>query len=351
MKYLYLILCVGFIMLLSILVGRHFYIANVDTMRVQAESAFNSVLEQELRQKQKLLNDPFSTPNVGLDTVPLVVYITTADGKQRYEVDAEKSKKNISQSYLGRVLQSVSLIKSPLSPDTLNLYWQNALCHFGINAMTSIQISVTDLNRKLTCNESSKNEACISSQFTFVSYIGTRCEVEVVGYLKYTCWMVCLYHWLPFFWNIIAVIFLCCLLYCFFRLKTKPPKIKIVKKEIVHEVVRYAKEVDMVNPQLYYLNKELVFDPKKQLLIYNKEEIKLSSQLSAVLKLFLDAPDYTVTDTDLVKNIWGTKSGATIQNFRSASQRIYDIFEKVNFPIRFIRSEMDKYTLVFLDNQ
>lgn len=338
-------------MILSFLVGRYYYRANVDAMRSQAETAFVDVLRQELNQKRKLLDIPFHTSNIGIDTVSLVVYITSVNGKQKYKVDPAKSKKNISQSRLERDIQSFSLIESPLVPDTLNRYWQTVLYHCGINAMTSIQVSIIDLNRKMSSSGSCKNDACISGQFTFVSYIGNRCEVEVVGHVKYAWWMVYMYHWLPFFWNIITVIFLYFLLYYFFKLRNKPPKMKIIEKEIVREIIRYAKEVEKAKPELYHLSNELVFDSKKQLLIYNKEEVKISSQLSAILKFFLDAPEYTVTDVDLVRNIWGTTHGATIQNFRSASQRLYDVFERVDFSIRFVRTGVDKYTLVFVENQ
>lgn len=351
MKNLYSILCICIILLLSILIGRHYYLKNVDSMRAQAESAFVQVLKQEIGQKTKILDISFHSSISGLDTVPLVVHITTASGKQKFIVDAAKSKKNISQSYIERTLQSIALMENPLIPDTLNCYWQNALYQYGIDAKTSIKVSITDLNNEVSYCESSKNVMSASCLFTFVSYVGNRCEMEVLGSFIYTPWMAFGYECSPFIYILISTAFLCRLLCYVLVLRSKSNKVVIVEKEVVREKIRVAKETEKVKPELYYLNDELIFDSRNQVLINKGERINLSPQLSILLRFFLDAPDYTVTDDDLVRNIWGTTHGATIQNFRSAAQRLYTIFEKVDFPIKFVRVEIDKYALIFINNQ
>lgn len=350
MKYI-LILCICLILLLSILIGRHYYLKNVDSMRAQAESAFVQVLKQEIRQKTKVLDVSFHSSKSGLDTVPLVVHITTASGKQKYIIDAAKSEKNISQSYVERTLQSITLMKNPLIPDTLNCYWQNALYQYGIDAKTSIKISITNLSNEVSCCSSSKNATSSSSQFSYITYIGNRCEVEVIGRINYTWWMVFLYHWSPFLFLSIATILVCFLVLFVLILIKKSNNVVIVEKEVIRDKIRLAKETDKVKPELYYLNDELIFDSRNQILICKDEKINLSPQLSSLLRFFLDAPDYTVTDDDLVRNIWGATHGANIQNFRSAAQRLYIIFEEVNFPIKFARVGYNKYTLILSENQ
>lgn len=351
MKNLYLILCIGAVMIFSFLVGRHFYVANVNAMRTQAESTFVHTLKRELENKMEALNIPYSSFNMKSGTVPLIVYVTTESGKRMYKVDAEKSKKNISQSRLERSLQSVSLVESPLVADTLNQYWWNTLCDCRIYAKTAIRISVTDPDAKISYSGNSPQWKYASCQFTYLSYLGSRCEVEVMGYLKYTWWDACLYNWFPFFWNTIVTIVVFILLFYFFKLRNKSPKVEFIEKEILCEVVRYVKEVNGINSELYHLEDGLMFDSIKHLLIKGKEELKLSPTSSAILKLFLDAPEYTVTDDELIENIWEGISGATIQNFRSAAQRIYNTFGQVGFSVKFIRVGINKYTMVFADPQ
>lgn len=351
MKNVNLLLGIGGVIFVSFLFIIYFYLLNVDTMNAQAETIFVHVLKQELENRRESLNIPYSSFNKGLDTVPLTIHITTEKGKYEYKIDSEKSKINISQNRLERSLQSISLIEYPLSPDTLRASWQSALLDHRICATAIIQISIVDLEGRLSCIESGMNGEYISAQSTFVSYIGSRCEVEVVGYLKYAWWMVCWYYWSPFFWDIIVTLVICVFLFYFSELKNRSHKIEIVEKEVIREVVSLVKEVDKIKPELYRLNDELVFNPRKQLLIHKGNEIKLSPQSAVILKFFLDAPGYTVTDDELVKNIWGVNNGATIKNFRSASQRIYNVFDEVGFSIKFLRVGIDKYTMLLSDNQ
>ena len=41
-----------------------------------------------------------------------------------------------------------------------------------------------------------------------------------------------------------------------------------------------------------------------------------------ILKLFLDAPDYTVTDEDIIKFIWKGQSNVQINTFCSAGNKL-----------------------------
>lgn len=340
-------------MFLSFSAGRSFYRANVDTMHSQAELAFIHVLKQELEKKNRSLKISYTTYNkTGVDTIPLHVHITTASGKRKYKVNAEKSKKNLSQNFTERSLQSIYLKNSPLSVDALWKSWQDTLRDYRIYGTIVVKIFTTDLDGYLNCVEKSgSSPGSVPNQITLVSYIGNRCEVEVIGKLQYTWWSVCLYHWLPFLGNIVITLIIFVFLFCLFKLKDGVSQVVLVEKEVIREVVSFVKEVGDTKPVLYSLNTDLFFNPKKQLLIYRGGEIKLSPQSTVILKYFLDAPEYTVTDDELVKNIWGMNHGASIKNFRSASQRIYNVFDAVGFSIKFMRVGTDRYTMVFVDNQ
>ena len=102
----------------------------------------------------------------------------------------------------------------------------------------------------------------LEKKITFVSYIGNRCEVEVIGKLQYTWWSVCLYHWLPFWGNIVITLIIFVFLFCLFKLKDGVSQVVLVEKEVIREVVSFVKEVGDTKPVLYSLNTDLFFNPK-----------------------------------------------------------------------------------------
>ena len=77
------------------------------------------VLKKELHRKQQELN-LFYISKVTVDTVPLIIRVTTSEGVKSYAVDAKKSKKNISQNMAERSWHSAVCMKSGLSVDTLH---------------------------------------------------------------------------------------------------------------------------------------------------------------------------------------------------------------------------------------
>lgn len=325
---------------------------NVDSMRAQAESAFVQVLKQELEKKCKTLKTPYITySRVGMDTIPQTVYISTANGKKKYDIDMEKSLLNLSHSFAERTKQSLCLADNPLSADTISQYWLNLLVDYRIFATVAVENCLTDLEGNVSCMESNRSKNLVSSQFRFVSYIGNRCETEIIGKLKYTWWAVYFYYWYPFAAIVVVLSVVLSLIFYSFKLKNKPHPVEYVEKEVIREKVYTVKEVGEKRPDLYSFNNDLLFDPRKQLLIYKGIEIKLSPQSVVILKYFLDAPDNTATGDELVRDIWGGNHGATINNFRSASQRIYIAFAQTNVSIKFVRVGINKYMMVYHDKQ
>ena len=82
------------IIMQAFLVSIHFYQKNVEAMRTESEDLLVEVLEKELHRKQQELN-LFYISKVTVDTVPLIIRVTTSEGVKSYAVDAKKSKKNI----------------------------------------------------------------------------------------------------------------------------------------------------------------------------------------------------------------------------------------------------------------
>lgn len=315
MRYVYLILCTSFV--ISFLeIGIYHYNTNVNVIHGQARSAFVHTLKQKFKKKNYgIFEVPYNSFSEEKDTVPFTV-------------------------------------DSSLVLDSLRQSWKDMLCYSGMHVTTAIQIFVTGQNGKLTHMKSGMDQESFFDQCTFISYISNYgYEVEVVGYIGYTWWTVFMYDWTSFFWNIIVIILIFSLLLYCLQLRQRSHKAESVEKKVPYEVIGSVKEVDEIKPEIYRLNDELIFNPRQQLLIHLGNEIKLSPQSTAILKFFLDASEYTVTDDELVKNIWGMNKGASIKNFRSASQRLYNVFNRVGCSIKFMRVGIDKYALVFIDNQ
>lgn len=185
------------IIMQAFLVSIHFYQKNVEAMRTESEDLLVEVLKKELHRKQQELN-LFYISKVTVDTVPLIIRVTTSEGVKSYAVDAKKSKKNISQNMAERSWHSAVCMKSGLSVDTLHQLWDRGLKRHKIFAKTDVHMSITHLDNTIShfkCKNS--NDLCSVTQKITV-YIGNRCELEIIGFWSYSWWTVYQYHSTPF---------------------------------------------------------------------------------------------------------------------------------------------------------
>lgn len=137
------------IIMQAFLVSIHFYQKNVEAMCTESEDLLVEVLEKELHRKQQELN-LFYVSRVVVDTVPLIIRVTTSEGVKSYTVDAKKSKMNISQNMAERSWHSVVCTKSCLSTDTLQQLWNKVLKRHKILAKTDVHISITHLDNTIS---------------------------------------------------------------------------------------------------------------------------------------------------------------------------------------------------------
>lgn len=357
-KYL---LFIGLLVVLSSLLSIYFYQRNATAMRVQAEYFFVRTLTSELQKKVVILKLPHFASRPSSDTIPLTLRITTVEGVKIYKVDAEKSRKNISHNPMERSLHSIVWEENPLSLDTLNQLWADTLRGLKIYAITTMRVSITTLHDKTLTSASTGDNRHVAYSSRFVSYVGNRCEIEVAGLLKHSWWAVCLYHWSPFLWILVGVVFILFLSRSFYRLTHRPAKMEIIKEEVIREVIVekevicevikevpvsiFVKELDDVKLKLYQLQPGLIFDARKQVLVLNGVDKDLASQSCVILNIFLDAPDYTLTDTEIIEKVWG-KRDASMKDFTAACARLRISLAKVGFSVLFKRVERDQYRMV-----
>lgn len=67
-------------------------------------------------------------------------------------------------------------------------------------------------------------------------------------------------------------------------------------------------------------------------------------------KAFLDAPDYTVTDEDIIKFIWKGQSNVQINTFCSAGNKLGKRLEQAGCGVCFRRFGSDRYRMLFIDD-
>lgn len=343
-KYIFLI---ALSVILSFLLSAHFYQRNVTAMQAQAEELFVATLTSELHKKVVEADMPhfFITHS---DTIPLTICITTEQGKKVYKVDAVKSRKNISRNPRERSLHTIVCEENPLSADSLNRHWADTLRMQNIYARTAMRVSAVTLQDKTVVSTS---PGYVVSSPRFVSYIGNRCEIEVSGCVAYSWWAVCLFDWFPFLWSGIGVLSAFFLLCFFYRLTHRPPKIEVVKEEVVREVIKEVpvpvcvKKTDNVSLKIYQLQPNLLFDAHKQVLVWNGVEKALAPQSCVILKTFLDATDYTLADTEILNSVWG-KQDASIKNFTAACARLRNSLSEVGYSVLFKRVGSNQYRMI-----
>lgn len=342
-----LLLLAGGIIVISFLTGTYFYRKNLLEMRAIGETCFINTLTAELEKKQKQLNIPFFSSGVCTDTLSSSIRIITNEGIKTFEVDSAKSRRNLSQALRMRSMHSFICEESPLSADSLNRSWFQSLLTQGVNVETSIRLSIMDLYENVSHSRNKgKSYAASASCLSFVTYVGDRCEIEVRGSMPYSFWQVVFYHGYPFLWILLGVIILFSILYYIYWLMRRPPKVKLVTKEVTHEVIKFVKDVDLNEPECYRLFPNLVFDVKHQMLLEGDKKIKLPPQSCLILKLFLDAPCHTLTDEEIIKGIWPKAPGMDIHRFSMAYSRLCRLLAKHGFIIKFIRVESQHYRLI-----
>ncbi|QRM69168.1 hypothetical protein F7887_03810 [Bacteroides fragilis] len=223
MKYIRLLLCIVGIVLLAFLVSLYFFQRNRKLMHIKAENLFTQVLKDEMKKKGEELDLFYSFSGISSDTIPLTISIMTETGSRQYKVDAGKSRKNPSQISRERSLHSVICSEKQLSPMTLSQTWADSLQTRHILARAAIQIVTTDLENRILYRKS--QTVNLPPELKFVVYLGERCEIEVSGFLYYTWWSVCRYHFFPF--GMIVGIALCLIVYLIYLFRVKNRLFKI----------------------------------------------------------------------------------------------------------------------------
>lgn len=389
MKYIRLLLCIVGIVLLAFLVSLYFFQRNRKLMHIKAENLFTQVLKDEMKKKGEELDLFYSFSGISSDTIPLTISIMTETGSRQYKVDAGKSRKNPSQISRERSLHSVICSEKQLSPMTLSQTWADSLQTRHILARAAIQIVTTDLENRILYRKS--QTVNLSPELKFVVYLGERCEIEVSGFLFYTWWSVCRYHFFPF--GMIVGIALCLIVFLIYLFRVRKHLFKtqsecglLVEKlnkeeEKLEELEsiwdQYAQQVEMEQSDarekdmllkdleqkskayegqiaelkkakellgtkslIYKLSPILTFDAYKKILVCNGEIIPLNLQSSTLLLAFLNATDCQLTREEIEKCL----SGRSRECLRTAKHRLSKVLQ-IDPSISIVQHNRDLFQL------
>ena len=389
MKYIRLLLCIVGIVLLAFLVSLYFFQRNRKLMHIKAENLFTQVLKDEMKKKGEELDLFYSFSGISSDTIPLTISIMTETGSRQYKVDAGKSRKNPSQISRERSLHSVICSEKQLSPMTLSQTWADSLQTRHILARAAIQIVTTDLENRILYRKS--QTVNLSPELKFVVYLGERCEIEVSGFLFYTWWSVCRYHFFPF--GMIVGIALCLIVYLIYLFRVKNRLFKIqserwllaeklkrreeklvelasIRDQYAHQIemqrsdarekdmllkdleqkskayegqiaeLKKAKELLGTKSLIYKLSPILTFDVYKKTLECNEEIISLNLQSYTLLLVFLNATDCQLTR----KEIEMCLSRGSRECFRTAKHRLVKVLQ-IDPSISIVQHNRDLFQL------
>ena len=389
MKYIRLLLCIVGIVLLAFLVSLYFFQRNRKLMHIKAENLFTQVLKDEMKKKGEELDLFYSFSGISSDTIPLTISIMTETGSRQYKVDAGKSRKNPSQISRERSLHSVICSEKQLSPMTLSQTWADSLQTRHILARVAIEIVTTDLENRILYRKS--QTVNLSPELKFVVYLGERCEIEVSGFLFYTWWSVCRYHFFPF--GMIVGIALCLIVFLIYLFRVRKHLFKtqsecglLVEKlnkeeEKLEELEsiwdQYAQQVEMEQSDarekdmllkdleqkskayegqiaelkkakellgtkslIYKLSPILTFDAYKKILVCNGEIIPLNLQSSTLLLAFLNATDCQLTREEIEKCL----SGRSRECLRTAKHRLSKVLQ-IDPSISIVQHNRDLFQL------
>ena len=389
MKYIRLLLCIVGIVLLAFLVSLYFFQRNRKLMHIKAENLFTQVLKDEMKKKGEELDLFYSFSGISSDTIPLTISIMTETGSRQYKVDVAKSRKNLSQISRERSLHSVICSEKQLSPMTLSQTWADSLQTRHILARVAIEIVTTDLENRILYRKS--QTVNLSPELKFVVYLGERCEIEVSGFLFYTWWSVCRYHFFPF--GMIVGIALCLIVFLIYLFRVRKHLFKtqsecglLVEKlnkeeEKLEELEsiwdQYAQQVEMEQSDarekdmllkdleqkskayegqiaelkkakellgtkslIYKLSPILTFDAYKKILVCNGEIIPLNLQSSTLLLAFLNATDCQLTREEIEKCL----SGRSRECLRTAKHRLSKVLQ-IDPSISIVQHNRDLFQL------
>ena len=254
------------------------------------------------------------------ESLPDTIFITSPLGRRGYHIEQTHYERSLVKESDQRAVLGALLYKYPLCLDTLAMHWDANLANRKIPAQSQIRYIYTDWDlQKDTIY--SVNESHLDS--LTVSYLGFRCEHELVAFVSYPYWLFSLEncYWVLLSWVVFILLVVFYIpLEDFFRRKFV--KDKIVEKEI------HVADVTIDKAKIYHLPDESLFDSFAGTITKGDLIHTLLPQSTLLLKLFLRKENHCLSTTEIEQGLWNG-NGSTDKNHK-AIQRLRTDLKKIS---------------------
>ena len=289
-----------------------------------AKAAFEEALWLEVNKRAEIPIYYSSSREAGTtvlnESLPDTIFITSPLGRRGYHIEQTHYERSLVKESDQRAVLGALLYKYPLCLDTLAMHWDANLANRKIPAQSQIRYIYTDWDlQKDTI--SSVNESHLDS--LTVSYLGFRCEHELVAFVSYPYWLFSLEncYWVLLSWVVFILLVVFYIpLEDFFRRKFV--KDKIVEKEI------HVADVTIDKAKIYHLPDESLFDSFAGTITKGDLIHTLLPQSSLLLKLFLRKENHCLSTTEIEQGLWNG-NGST-DKIHKAIQRLRTDLKKIS---------------------
>ena len=302
-----------------------------------AKAVFEEALWMEVNKRAEVPIFSSSSGEHGMTTlkerIPDSVSVMTLEGFRKYKIDRDKYENSLVKETRNRAGLSTLFSLYPLSVDTLTMCWNRLLSVKKILVNSKIRYIHTDLELR---NDTicSKVDGHLRFDSLTVSYLGFRCEHEVVAFVSYPCWLFALscgnFCMLLFPWILLVLLFV-----CYPQLEEWVMQ-KLTCEKVIEKTVEVEKEIHVVDIQInqvgiFNLPDGTIFDSFAGTLTRDGVRQRLQPQSVSLLKLFLSKEDCQFTSDEICMKLWGDTS---------LSYRLHSAISRLRNDLKAVKSKL-----------
>lgn len=291
-----------------------------------AKDAFEEALWMEVNKRAETPIYHYSHEQSDMKTlnsiIPDTVRVMTPGGFLKYKIERRKYDLSLIKDTEKRALLGALLDTYPFSINTLMIQWDSLLTDRQIPGRGQIRYIYTDweLRNDTVCSNPMKNVDSL-----MVTYLGFRCEHELVAYTSYPSWISslsfskCCRLFFPII--LLGILFVCYdFLEKFFRRK-------LVKEKVVEREIHVA-DVAITQAKVYQLPGGSLFDSLAGTLKKGEIINTLPPQSVILLRLFLRKENHHLSSAEIEQELWN--GNGSIDKLHKAMQRLRADLKKVS---------------------
>lgn len=285
-----------------------------------AKAAFEEALWLEVNKRAEIPIYHSASSKHGMESfneiLPDTIFITTSLGRKGYYIAPIRYERSFIKNKDKNMMLGALLYEYPLCLDTLAMHWNANLTSREIPAQSRIRYVYTEWNLQndTVCSDSSNH---LGLDSLTVSYLGFRCEHELVAFVSYPYWL------LNLSWNAMGGLLIPGALFVIFLVLYTPLESfiqrRLVKVEIMEKEIHVA-NISVDKAKIYHLPDGSWFEASECTLKKGELTHLLPPQSALLLKLFLRKEDLYLSHAEIDEGLWNGKG--TIDNIHKVIQRL-----------------------------